>query len=169
MPLVLFSTDFQLPSFTEYLKYGPFGVAVVMLILGFYLHWRAMKEPTNAIAQAQLVGRQFLRYAMAFFVVASVFEIIKLFFPQHTTNEVYANILVPPLRDSTHEKYGDVKVDAPGESFSGSNKPHLIKVTDKDNVTVDLNDFVDRFDAIRQKYDAAQEKRSPELQNCQGK
>jgi hypothetical protein len=110
-PLMILAETPSLPDPTkliDFLKYGQFGAALAMLILGFYLHWQASRSETQ-IEQRQNVARQFMNYAIAFFVMCALGEILNSVLPK-LNRPVTATFFVPPLDEKNSSEYGDIQI-----------------------------------------------------------
>jgi hypothetical protein len=104
----------QTPSFidpsklVEFLKFGQFGAALAMLVLGFYLHWQA-SHSDSLIEARQNVARQFMNYAIAFFILCALGEILSSVLPK-PNRPVTVTVFVPPLDEKNSSEYGDIQI-----------------------------------------------------------
>jgi len=106
------------------LKYGQFGAALAMLVLGFYLHWQASASAGRDKGQLESrkgVAKQFMLFALAFFAICSVGEIIK----GGTNSAAMAMIAVPPLDKADHKNFGDILITMDDGSANPETKPAL--------------------------------------------
>src|SRR5438270_615788 len=81
MTLAAALPDFLSGGLVELLKLGQFGAAVAMLLLGFYLYWRALTKPVEEIPARKGVAQQFMTFAILFFILCSIGEIVKFLLP----------------------------------------------------------------------------------------
>lgn len=139
-------------NFFELLKYGQFGAAVLMLTLGFYLYWRASGAPVAEISARQNVGRQFMIFAVLFFVLCSAAETLHFLLPG-AHPKVHAMISVPPLDEQNFKDYGEVEiVMMDGEQRDKKQalvNPQFFLLHDNTSFTISLNRLVEKLKDVR--------------------
>jgi hypothetical protein len=146
----------QLPALPtdlfDLLKYGQFGAAVLMLVLGFYLYWRASKAPVKEIRARQAVGRQFMIFAIVFFLLCSLAEMIKFLLPG-AHPKVGAMIIVPPLDEENFKEYGEVQImmmdGQQQEKKQALNHPQFFSFHDNATFTISLNRLTEKLDNVK--------------------
>jgi hypothetical protein len=136
----------------DLLKYGQFGAAVLMLVLGFYLYWRASNAPVAEIPARQSVGRQFMLFAVGFFVLCSVAEMIKFLLPG-AHPKVGAMISVPPLDEQNLKDYGDVQIimvdGQQQDKKQALDHPQFFSLHDNASITISLNRLVEKLNNVK--------------------
>lgn len=138
-------------KFGELLKFGQFGAALAMLILGFYLHWQASHSGA-LIEQRKGVARQFMNYAIIFFVLCAVGEILSKVIPT-TDRFVTATLMIPPIDESNSKEYGDIQIVRLCGSLK--DKQHALgegvsfEVHDKTTFQISLQKLVDKLGEVK--------------------
>src|SRR5439155_13009930 len=146
----------QLPALPsdlfDLLKYGQFGAAVIMLVLGFYLYWRAANAPAEEIQTRQLVGSQFMKVALLFFVLCSVAEMTKFLLPG-AHPKVNAMISVPPLDEENFKEYGEVQImmmdGQQQDKKQALDHPQFFSFHDNATFTISLNRLTEKLDNVK--------------------
>ena len=148
------ATIAQLPAlpkdFFDLLKYGEFGAAVLMLLLGFYLYYRAANTPVAAeVSTRQNVGRQFMVFALVFFTLCSLLQMAKFLLPG-AHPQVSAMILVPPLDEEHFEEYGKVMIvisdgQVQSEKPAFGHKPQIVSLHDNTQFTISLSGLIEKL------------------------
>jgi hypothetical protein len=136
----------------DLLKYGQFGAAVLMLVLGFYLYWRASNAPAREIQARRAVGSQFMIFAIVFFVLCSVAEMIKFLLPG-AHPKVIAMISVPPLDEENFKEYGEVQImmmdGQQQDKKQALNHPQFFSFHDNATFTISLNRLTEKLDNVK--------------------
>ena len=146
----------QLPALPselfDLLKYGQFGAAVLMLVLGFYLYWRASNGPAAEIPARQNVGRQFMIFAIVFFVLCSFAEMLKFLLPG-AHPKVGAMISVPPLDEQNFKDYGEVQIvmmdGQQQDKKQALDHPQFFSLHDNASITISLNRLVEKLNDVK--------------------
>lgn len=146
----------QLPALPkdlfDLLKYGQFGAAVIMLVLGFYLYWRAANAPAAEISARQGVGRQFMGFAVLFFILCSVGEMIKFLLPG-AHPKVGAMIMVPPLDEENFKEYGEVQIlmvdGQQQDKKQALDHPQFFLLHDNTSFTISLNRLIEKLNDVK--------------------
>jgi hypothetical protein len=144
----------QLPALPkdlfDLLKYGEFGAAVLMLVLGFYLYYRAANTPVAAeISTRQNVGRQFMVFALVFFSLCSLLDMVKFLLPP-AHPQVSAMITVPPLDNQHVEEYGKVMIvisdgQVQSEKQALGDHPQIFSLHDNTQFTISLSGLIEKL------------------------
>jgi hypothetical protein len=138
----------------DLLKYGEFGAAALMLVLGFYLYYRAANTPVaTEISIRQNVGRQFMIFALVFFTLCSVLEMAKFLLPG-AHPQVIARITVPPLDDKHVETYGKVMIvisdgQVQSEKPALGDRPQIFALHDNTEFTISLSGLIEKLQQAR--------------------
>ena len=146
----------QLPTLPtdlfDLLKYGQFGAAALMLVLGFYLYWRASNAPAKEIKARRAVGSQFMIFAMVFFVLCSVAEMVKFLLPG-AHPKVGAMISVPPLDEENFKEYGEVQImlvdGQQQDKKQALYHPQFFSFHDNATFTISLNRLTEKLDNVK--------------------
>jgi hypothetical protein len=131
-------------------KIGEFGSAVAMLVLGFYLHWQASKAQLADIPARKGVAKQFMFFAVLFFIVCCVVELVKLAMPERHPG-VTAVISVPPINDTNYEEYGKIDIvpldppDQKSQSPKHAGLPKYFTVHDSSQITIDVSGLTEKL------------------------
>jgi hypothetical protein len=143
--------DLPTDSLIKLLEFGQFGAALAMLILGFYLHWAAVRGKSTQIEARKQVAKQFMIFAISFFLLCSVAEIVKTFLPASPA-KVKAMIAVPPLDEKNYKDYGELVFDVlEGDRPSrrpatGVAQPFVLQ--DGASITISLNNLTRKLDEV---------------------
>jgi len=137
-------------------KVGEFGSAVAMLLLGFYLHSQASNSPSPDISARKSVAKQFMAFAIIFFVVCCVVEIVKLRLDPHP--RVNAIIAVPPLNEETYEQYGKiniVRLDSMDQQLDTKHAgiSQYVSLHDNSTITIDISSLTAKLKDTRRVID----------------
>jgi hypothetical protein len=139
-------------SLLNFLKYGQFGAAMAMLILGFYLSWAASNAPIDAIPAKKSVAYQFMVFAILFFILCSAGEIIKALLPE-LHPQVNVMITVPPMDDDNFKEYGEVEIvmldGQQQDKKRASDRPQLFTLHNGTAFTISLNRLVKKLTEVK--------------------
>jgi len=151
---------FGLPinSLIDLVKLGEFGCAVAMLVLGFYLYWKAVNSQSPDIPARKSVARQFMLFAIVFFLICCAVELAKPLVPEPHP-QVHAMISIPPLRDDNYDRYGQIKIqsiDSMSQQVDAKHaqtSPQYFLVHENSVITIDLASLTAEFDDAKRKLD----------------
>jgi hypothetical protein len=151
---------FGLPlnALIDLVKLGEFGCAVAMLVLGFYLYWKAANSQLPDIPARKSVARQFMLFALILFLVCCAVELAKPLMPEPHP-KVHAMITVPPLRDESYEKYGKINILSTGspdqepDAKHAKGSPQFFLVHENSVITIDLGGLTAAFDDAKRRLD----------------
>jgi len=151
----------------DVLKYGQFGAAVLMLVLGFYLYYRAASAPAGQVERRQNVGREFMKFALVFFVLCSVLEMVKFLLPG-AHPQVSAMIVVPPLDDKHYEQYGKVTIvvsdgQVQSEKPALGDRPQIFSLHDNTQFIISLTGLIEKLQETRRQKQVAENNLGTEI------
>jgi hypothetical protein len=150
---------------TKFLEFGALGLAALMILLGFYLFYRAQDgSDISVMREKRTTGSIFLSIAAIFFIFAVVGKVIEKRFVD--PDPVWANIVVPPLRDIDDPTYGQVEirlqsVGKADEIKTARNYAQAFRVAKYDTFWIDLQGLIEKLKNATASLNVAQKRNNP--------